>query len=663
MTSSTVGGRARNAANQEVASSKHDPRRRRLSHRMSLTGQPRRSTSAPSRPHSMRMSRRKSWLFQLFGSSPSVDSATSSDTADDVSDHGSDDARCRRVSRRRRVLTQSSDEITQFLGHLRLEDSGNGGGTHVGELRVPAAHINDVLEDVIDVSGEDEELANRPSMSVAEVRQQTLDTLNGTVRVTQQPPSILDSMTGRCEQTGVADDCESVDQSISRWRQRDASGPTITRLNPPAVTSTSPGNSPTKDSASNRPGQASSLGLGVSVARRDRTPVSYLPSITQTAASHSPVTPTRKEWSIGDGKSPASASGSGTGTPTRHMRQSSGTSIQSDDSSAVARKWAPAFWAPPSLNYHAGEPLGSPTAAGGSSWSPRESIDSVERRPSYTRRPSEESRYRSPHGSIGLQPPAAGSGGGPPPPASIGRNGGASGSPWELVKFSESRSFPLSPSHSRPGTPPSRQLGFFEDTTVPDSDELTVAARRSLSLRMSRNAFRQVEPLPESDDVSESSSVRKLDGGDGKRDGRRTSRIRSEGKQAADGLADASSKPKQDQAKNPALSRVAGSAQHKRRSLLWQFKEAKNSSSSSTVVASKTLSGQQLAQNEPSSASSTHEYSETASDTRDMMSHTPRGGSDFLASDRPSEHTSHQNLAAVTSGTKKHKRWWSVVLG
>ncbi|KAJ2867066.1 hypothetical protein GGI22_001146 [Coemansia erecta] len=724
--SSTMGGRTRDNSYQGLSSdNKRD--RRRLSHRMSLTGQPRRSTSAPSRPHSMRVSRRKSWLFQLFSSSSSVDSNTSSENndGDDMSDHGSvdDEGMGKRLSRRRRVLTQSSDEITQFLGRLRLDDgAGGGGGAHVG--------VGGVLEDVIDVSGEDEELANRASMSVAEIRQQTLDALNGTVRGSQQQqqqPSLpsLDTQiiahgkdgsavastsprpasSGPSEHgspmstaSGVSsrrkgnpikydpDTNESADSSISRWRQRDASGPTIRRLDlpPPIITSSTPvEGSPSRDNASSRPTSAS-LGLGVSVStRRDRTPILYLPSITHTT-SHSPATPTRKEGSAEDGKSPA-ASANG-GTPTRHVRQPSGASVQSDGSSA-ARKWAPAFWAPPSLNYHAGS-LGSPTAAGtvassaavgGSSWSPRESIDSIERRPSYTRRPSEESRYLSPHGSIGFSTAVAaaaaagnGSGGGGPS-SSIGRgSNGASGSPWELVKFSETRTFPLSPSHSRPGTPTSRPLGFFEDTTVPDSDELTVAARRSLSLRMSRNAFRQVEPLPESDDVSDSlnhsenerssKSERNFDGNE-ERKGKRASRIRSEGKQAAVDLLTEPSVAKQGQSKNPALLRVAGSAQNKRRSLLWQFKETKNVSA---TMASKPLGGQQqqqqlLARDEShqSDTSSLHVPGLSENALVPDSSEQP-GGRDFERTDRPSENAGHLNGGG---SVKKHRRWWSVVLG
>ncbi|KAJ2794276.1 hypothetical protein H4S07_006801 [Coemansia furcata] len=135
------------------------------------------------------------------------------------------------------------------------------------------------------------------------------------------------------------------------------------------------------------------------------------------------------------------------------------------------------------------------------------------------------------------------------------------GSPWEMVKASESRTF--SPTHSRPGTPPlpssARGLGFFEDTTVPDSDELTMAARRSLSLRMSRNAFKQAEPLPESDDTLDANSAVESSAAN------ETAVVES-----GDNVVVSSVAPL---LKNNALARVAESSAHpqKRRSLLWQF--------------------------------------------------------------------------------------------
>ncbi|KAJ2516664.1 hypothetical protein H4217_004446 [Coemansia sp. RSA 1939] len=573
--------------------SKRDAKRR-LSHRMSHAGQPRRSTSAPSRPHSMRVARRKSWLFQIFGggSNSSADSDTSTAGGglsvehtpscgedDDVSDcdvSEDDGGLVRRETRRRRVLTHSSDEITQFIGRLRLEDSGS---AHIGGVSGGGGG-GGVLEDVIDVSGEDEERANRASLSVAEIRQQTLDALNGTVRGEKASRKI--------ERSGFPTDHAASDKmcrdggdrpvtssdldvnhpeapSIGRWRQRDSSGPTIQRLNLPSTTATEPVSvsPPPRIEASSKSTMAP-LGLGVSVARNDRTPTSFLPSITQTIASHPPLatTPTK---SLGNGDTAKQSSSSAAGsvgdaaiaTPpsaTRHSRKSSGASVQSDGTTASsgARKWAPAFWAPPILNYP-GASLVSPTA-GNSSWSPRGSVDSIEHRSSFSRRPSEERyRHRSPHGSIGFAAATAAAAG-----AGAGTSAtGSAGSPWELVRFSESRTFPLSPSHSRPGTPPSRPLAFFEDTTVPDSDELTVAARRSLSLRMSRNAFRQVEPLPESDDAADSAihgentrTERKHDG----KSGKRLSRIRADGAIAADNNVEAA-QTKQGLTKNAALSR------------------------------------------------------------------------------------------------------------
>ncbi|KAJ2609495.1 hypothetical protein EV177_004439 [Coemansia sp. RSA 1804] len=575
--------------------SKRDAKRR-LSHRMSHAGQPRRSTSAPSRPHSMRVARRKSWLFQIFGggSNSSADSDTSTAGGglsvehtpscgedDDVSDcdvSEDDGGLVRRETRRRRVLTHSSDEITQFIGRLRLEDSGS---AHIGGVSGGGGG-GGVLEDVIDVSGEDEERANRASLSVAEIRQQTLDALNGTVRGEKASRKI--------ERSGFPTDHAASDKmcrdggdrpvtssdldvnhpeapSIGRWRQRDSSGPTIQRLNLPSTTATEPVSvsPPPRIEASSKSTMAP-LGLGVSVARNDRTPTSFLPSITQTIASHPPLatTPTK---SLGNGDTAKQSSSSAAGsvgdaaiaTPpsaTRHSRKSSGASVQSDGTTASsgARKWAPAFWAPPILNYP-GASLVSPTA-GNSSWSPRGSVDSIEHRSSFSRRPSEERyRHRSPHGSIGFAAATAAAAG-----AGAGTSAtGSAGSPWELVRFSESRTFPLSPSHSRPGTPPSRPLAFFEDTTVPDSDELTVAARRSLSLRMSRNAFRQVEPLPESDDAADSAihgentrTERKHDG----KSGKRLSRIRADGAIAADNNVEAA-QTKQGLTKNAALSRWA----------------------------------------------------------------------------------------------------------
>ncbi|KAJ1930712.1 hypothetical protein EC988_010023, partial [Linderina pennispora] len=144
---------------------------------------------------------------------------------------------------------------------------------------------------------------------------------------------------------------------------------------------------------------------------------------------------------------------------------------------ASTSKWAPGFWTQ--------QPATSAT------WSPRGSIESEEGGESASSHYSDEVRYRSPRGSIVL--------GGPPTISS--RRSRRDSSPWEIVKYPETRSFPRSPTRSRPGTPPlAPEPAFFEDTSVPDSDELTVAARRSLSLRMSRNSFKKADPLPETDD-------------------------------------------------------------------------------------------------------------------------------------------------------------------
>ncbi|KAJ2741758.1 hypothetical protein GGI20_004959, partial [Coemansia sp. BCRC 34301] len=331
---------------------------------------PRRSTSAPtSRPQSMRVpSRRRSWLQQVFGLTPA---------------HDDEGARARR-----RVMTQSSTEVAQLLGALQLGAE-------------PSGH----LEDVADVSGEDEERAARPS--VAEIRQQTLDALNGTARVVPDKPS--------------------EPRAGSRWSHRESSAPTIMRLNPPPP---------------------------MGIARRGSLPSS--------------------------------------------SAQPEAEPMKSEGDSANGKRWAPAFWAPP--------PVLSPAHT----WSPRDSADSFESVVSSD----------APRGSL-----------------SSGRRRG--GSPWEMVRASESRTF--SPAHSRPGTPPppssARSLGFFDDESVPDADELAMAARRSLSLRMSRAAFRQAEPLPESDDALEPD--------------RADERL---------------------SARNSPLAHVAESAaQPKRKSLLWQF--------------------------------------------------------------------------------------------
>ncbi|KAJ2809368.1 hypothetical protein H4R20_000178 [Coemansia guatemalensis] len=344
-------------------------RRRRVSHRFSLNPKPRRSTSAPSRPHSMRVSRHRSWLFHLFGGGSS--SSTATDTAaeppspelgEDIDD--SDDFSGMRA-RRRRVMTHSTSEVSQFLGRLRLEEDGPPRATG--------------LEDVVDVSGEDEERASRPSLSVAEIRQQTLDALNGSQR--KRPPL--------------------PDELSSPQRRDSAERSTITRLNAPPR----------------------AAGLGVSISHRGPPNAPDAPHLL-------------------DG-----------GSLGRNRRTQSCIPPAADLST-------PSFWTPPPPPLHPSNPAAVVR-------SPRNSGDSADAASAGRR--SIDDRFRS-----------------------------AAGSPWELVRLADSRGFPISPSRS--GSPPA-QLGFFEDSSVPDSDELTVAARKSLSLRMSHTSFRQAEPLPESDDV------------------------------------------------------------------------------------------------------------------------------------------------------------------
>ncbi|KAI9502331.1 hypothetical protein BX070DRAFT_27112 [Coemansia spiralis] len=618
---SSLGDQSRDILLEGATAPKKKDAKRRMSHRLSFTSKPRRSTSAPSRPHSMRVARRKSWLHQLFGSNSqsSIDSsdAGSTITDDEMSDQASaDEGGGRQASRRRRVLTHSTDEVSQFLGRLRLEEGSRTGG---------------VLEDVIDVSGEDEERASRPSLSVAEIRQQTLDALNGTLRGAKrvslsaassscadgelQPasdvrrsvsPAAADNSEKPVTPTGAAgaDTGEPLDHSVSRWRQRETSGPTIRRLKTPqkAREADSPSKEPSGSASSG------SLGLGVTVSQREQSSISFLPSIATSATSAS-----AQDDGAGD-KSPEA----GAETPSSRRKQKPAAPVIALGESGLGsagRKWAPAFWAPPSLNYQ-GAPLGSPIGASGNSWSPRGSTDSADRRPSFGARPSEELRYRSPQGSIGL---AVGSS------TSVNR-----GSPWELVKVAESRTFPLSP--SRPGTPPSRPLAFFEDTTVPDSDELTAAARRSLSLRMSRNAFRQVEPLPESDADSAIPSDGEVV------EARRLGHGKNGSQDGQVGLAETSLRLNH-AVKNNALSRVVGSTQHKRRSLLWQF-NAKNAG-----APGKALGGQP-----------------TNDDKEPQCADALVAASGELLSSRADEEACAPGDAShADGGARKPKKWWSVL--
>ncbi|KAJ2358759.1 hypothetical protein GGF43_000599 [Coemansia sp. RSA 2618] len=551
-------------------------RRRKISQRLSFTPQPRRSTSAPSRPHSMRVTSRRSWIFQLFGvgsgSSTHPDQmvaeereeleSASEDTADDDEILGA-------KIRRRRVMTQSSDEVTHFLGKLRLEEEPPQG----------AAGRRCVLEDLIDDIGEDDEQAAQASLSVAEIRQQTLDALNGSVR---NKSSALSATNSPQHDVGPDSDSGSMDPAGSRWRRQQpdaSSSPTIRKLDQALKPTISFASSPTRTSA----------GLGVSVSHR--RPESSLVTHGSEPASDEPLASSLSgrhtlgrrslSWAQSNNPEPARSPGHVTG----------------DDSDSLfnSKRWAPAFWAPPPLALHPGSVI-SPNA---NTWSPRNSVESADTG-SAGRRTSDDICYRSPHGSASLS--AAGS--------QRGSGGSHRGSPWELVKIPDSRNFPISPSHSRSGSPlPSRGLAFFEDTTVPDSDELTMAARRSLSLRMSRNAFKQAEPLPESDDVPDHAAVLAADIPDIEYVRRDASEMH---------------------AHNPVLARVASTTQSKRRSLLWQFNNTKPAK-----LASKAYGEQTNSMNGQSSSAKHEELT---------------GSHDTLHSSTP-------------SSSRRTKKWWSSVLG
>ncbi|KAJ2680661.1 hypothetical protein GGH99_005392 [Coemansia sp. RSA 1285] len=210
---------------------------------------------------------------------------------------------------------------------------------------------------------------------------------------------------------------------------------------------------------------------------------------------------------------------------------------------------------------------------------------------------------------------------------------------------------------------------------------------------MSRNAFRQVEPLPESDDAADSAihgentrAERKHDG----KSGKRLSRIRADGAIAADNNVE-SSQTKQGLTKNAALSRVVASTQHKRRSLLWQFKEAKNGVSnggSSTAAGAATgksaaLSGQPQPEpphqahhdgehqlHHPFSSFSSFspqppqlahdEYTETTTPLASSTREPAMRPDEFSGTDKQIE---HEAANQPSNGARKHKRWWSVVLG
>ncbi|KAJ2236547.1 hypothetical protein IWW45_001715 [Coemansia sp. RSA 485] len=415
----------------------------RFAHRLSFTPQ-RRSTSAPSRPQSMQVSRRRSWLSRLFDSSSSSNNESPQlpSSSDDAGFSDDDGHIMGGRARRRRVLTQSSDEVSRFLGRLALDDNDPGmlrGHTSRGGTGG--------LEDVIDVSGEDEERAARTSLSVAEIRQQTLDALNGTVRSQEilcrdqeiicrgarvsslpQPQPQQQQQQQQRPILGTDGDLGS-----GRWRQREATTalPTIRRLSSQSTSSAS---------------SSSSLGLGVISGYVD-------------SGSTSPQSPVS---SIQPSAIPRRASSD---QPAANIRGHSSAQNASDNTDA-GKKWAPAFWAPPS-----------------GIWAPEDgnvmvSDGSIGRL---------SDGYRSPRSSISRSQRSLAA-------------PGNSNSPWELVKLpTDPRAYPTT-STSTAATSPSNGLGFFEEPPVPDSDELTMAARRSLSLRMSRTAFRQAEPLPETDD-------------------------------------------------------------------------------------------------------------------------------------------------------------------
>ncbi|KAJ2029908.1 hypothetical protein IWW57_001433 [Coemansia sp. S610] len=518
--------------------------------RLSFTPQPRRSTSAPStRPQSMRVSSRRSWLFQLFGSSSNNSSATAAhDLSESESEAGGNGGR------RRRVMTQSSTEVAQLLGALQL--SGEPAHQHPGHL-----------EDVVDVSGEDEERAARPSLSVAEIRQQTLDALNGTLpraKHQQTKPDLRILPQANSNLLGAE---EHVEPAVtgSRWRQHESSAPTIMRLNPPPV-------------------QPGTLGLGVSVARRGSLPNTPSSAVDSLGSSEAAVPSPTSKCSANRRSQSLAQIGAGDARPAKQS-----PSALDDSSAHGGKRWAPAFWAPP--------PVLSP-ANNLNTWSPRDSTDSFESASIASRLSgSDDARMGGARGSLSS--------------SSRHRRGG---SPWEMVKASES-SRTFSPTHSRPGTPPlpsARGLGFFEDTTVPDSDELTMAARRSLSLRMSRNAFKQAEPLPESDDTLDAHSAVE---------------------QPANDVVEPSDVGNRAPLKNNALTRIAAesNAQPKRRSLLWQF-NSKAGASSSTAFNEHPL------------------RSDCASVASDDMANT---GDDSIK----------DSCATPPILPKRPKKWWSAVLG
>ncbi|KAJ2508832.1 hypothetical protein IWW47_000396 [Coemansia sp. RSA 2052] len=576
-----------------VSSCEDDEPHARQPQRLSFTPQPRRSTSAPSsRPQSMRVASRRSWLLQLFGSSSSSSAGGGGEPP--VTEAASAEAAAAGgLWQRRRVMTQSSTEVAQLLGALQLSGEPAGAAAHGG---------GGPLEDVADVSGEDEERAARPSLSVAEIRQQTLDALNGTLpRVVQpvQPPMRILSLphagAAAAAALGAADDDDEPPEPPavgSRWRQRESSVPTIMRLNPP------PALLPAAATAS--------LGLGVSVARRGSLPTTALtPLAGLIAGAGSPPPSDRRSQAQSP---PGGGEGGGGGAP---------------DDAANGKRWAPAFWAPPP------PPVLSPAAANHqTTWaSPRDSADSFESA-SMASRLSDDARQQpmAARGSLSLRH----------------RRGGSS-SPWEMVRAAESRTT-FSPTHSRPGTPPppqssARSLGFFEDSTVvPDSDELlATAARRSLSLRMSRNAFKQAEPLPEADDAPDAPSSSSSSS---------SSPALSMAEASSAMLAPPGTSSSPAPPRNNALARVAAdaAAQPKRRSLLWQFnsKHSHPSHPPRSDCASVASSDDKTAPPSVAAAAADNDDLLLLKDTCVMTSVV---------------------TAAAAAPPKRPKKWWSAVLG
>ncbi|KAJ2158615.1 hypothetical protein GGF46_003650 [Coemansia sp. RSA 552] len=515
---------------------------RKISQRFSLTAEPRRSTSAPSRPHTMRVTSRRSWISQFFGGGSSssnnslefVEPPTCEERElDSASDDASDELAGGPKVQRRRVMTHSTDEISRFLDKLRFEEPPPRGGIS-----------NGALEDVVDVSGEDEERASRASLSVAEVRQQTLDALNGTTRSNSELPPGCDSDIDNEPKTEPSDTCTheaSVrDPAGSRWRSHDTSVATIKRLN-------------RAKSASNAP----ATGLGVCTApSRGAAPEfgtsgESIPTESVVSAAHTA--------SESYGRRP----------------QSWAQSTRDEASPHNSKRWAPAFWAPPPNARSPDEP-----ESGGHPH-------------------SDDLCFYSPEGSLGVH----------------SRRGsrGRSSSPWELVRLSDTHKSPLSSSPSPPA------LGFFEDLTVPDSDELSMATRRSLSLR---NSFTQADPLPESDDLGEEvmeraaiEVPRPLQAELGQELGRRPS------------------VPLQ----NIALTRLTSSVQSKRRSLLRQFT--------------------------PSRVANKPGVSRNMADFTDQGELEKTESSEGAADSPPAVSPQHLEPNLTSTSPRPSKRWWSSMLG